>query len=226
MAIARVNQGTSGLGATGSATSGTTVTVTLSQEAVAGSMLVCMFSNGSGGSPTVDSISGGGVTWVLAGSSKTTNNYAEIWYGLNSSGVGTSVVLTLTGTTGATARATIAEFSGVATSSALDAGGTGASGNDVTPTTATITPTSGLNEVIFATFKGGNASAGPTNSFTALNSLSVSFGCAYLLVASTTGTYNTAWTIASTTWNTEIASFKAAVAAPPATNTTNFFQLL
>ena len=208
-AIALVNQGSGGLGVTGSATSGTTVGVTLSQAAVAGDCLVAFASNNVAGKPTVSSISGGGVTWVVASESNTNTDDA-IWYGVNSSGSGTSITTTFSGDlTGGTGRVTVVEFSGVATSSAQDGSGVSNNGSGTAISTGTLTPTGGLNEVILATYKGGNISTGPTNSFTALNTAGTAFQSAYLLVTSTSGSYSTSWTAASTSWDSEIASLKA-----------------
>lgn len=219
MAIALVNQGAGGLGATGSAVAGTTVTVTLSQAPLVGSMLVAFYSSPNS-LPAVSSISGGGVTWVLAKASAVTGADNEIWYGLNSNGTGTSITITANGTITAS-RVTVVEFSGVALDSALDATNSG-SGSDATPLTGAITPQTSYNEVIFASYKGTTVSTGPINSFVSLNTLNASFQNAYLLVPSTSGSYSTGWTMTGANlWNATIASFKAITATAQSSGALN-----
>ncbi len=80
-----------------------------------GSALVLFSANSSVGIPTV---SGGGVTWVK-GRSAGSHSVVDIWYGLNSSGTGTAITVSYTNATGSGA-VNVSEFSGVATSNALD----------------------------------------------------------------------------------------------------------
>lgn len=216
-AIALINQGSGGLGVTCSATSGTTITCTLSQAAVPGDTLIAYVSYNN--VLTVSSISGGGVTWALTGASNTQANADdEIWHGLNSSGSGTTITITMSGTiTVGTARATVVEFSSVG---ALDITGTTNNGVTSAITTATITPTSSLNEVIVASYKGNGFVSGPTNSFIALNTLNTSFQPAYILAASTSGSYSTSWTASTGGWNSLIASFSASRGAAATNNRT------
>jgi len=207
--IARVNQGTSGLGNTCQVGSGgTQVICTLSQAPLPGDTLV-LYNSYADGTVTGTSVTGGGVTWTLAGRSNT-NALTEIWYGTNSTGVGTSITVNLTGTVNLTVRTTITEFSGVAFYGALDKGGTGSNGAASPITTASLTPVARLNEVVVASYKGAAVSTGPTNSFTSLNTLNTSFQPVYLLVPNTSGSYSTGWTSSAGPWDSEIATFKGA----------------
>jgi hypothetical protein len=212
MAIARVDQGTGGLGAFGSATSGTTVTVNLSQAPVAGNALVA-FVAGNTSSNFIKGITGGGVTWVEFGRLVGGGAMVGLWYGVNSTGSGTSIVGTANATISSmTMRMVVAEFSGISISNPEDIKNATNSGTSTSPVTDTVDPVNNIEELFVAVHKGGTVSAGPTNSFTALTDPATSARCAYYIATNTsTNTYSTGWTQANGGWVTAIASLKGAV---------------
>jgi len=209
MAIAFVRQ------ATGGRSNATTFSVTITAP-TAGNALLMAMANNSNTNPT--SITGGGVTWVLARQQLDgTNRSGEVWYGLNSSGSGTSVDFTYAAK-GHTS-VNISEWSGVATSSALDAT------NGITASSTTIDSQSVTtaidDEVLIVAANNSNdgiaPSAGPTDSFTALTYVQGNDDndllCAYRLPG-VVGTYNTTWTVSTSEAHpVSIAAFEGT--APP-----------
>ncbi len=174
-----------------------TVTITLP---TAGNFLVCCFGCQSG-TGVISGITGGGVTWVKAQQSAT-NLDSEIWYGVNSTGIGTSVVISFASNSGPTA--VVAEFSGIV---GLDTSSSN-NGSSTTPTTASITPTKNPNVLFIGTGVGTNGvySSGPTNSWTDFT-LPVSLLAGYF-IGSSLSANSTGWTISSSvSWDTEIAAF-------------------
>jgi hypothetical protein len=200
LAIALVNQ-TSAVWSTGNS-----IVVTVPAPTNGNALFILLGSANT--SPTISSISQTGATWVQAQGSYT-NRGADIWYALNVSSAGTTVTVNLSGAGASTISVVYGEFSGIATSAALDAKGAN-TGNSTAPTTATITPISGKNALILAAMRpGGAISAGPTNSFTSMSVPDTRTRGAYLLVPSTSGTYSTAYTAGSGAWETSIATFLA-----------------
>lgn len=172
---------------------------------------------------TVASIAQTGSNWLLAKRSNT-NRVSEIWYTLNYISAGTTITLTMSGTPGSnlSISAVFQEWndSGGTSGWVLDATGANAS-TSTTPTSALITPTSGRNALIVAGARGnwGAAVSGPTNGFTnmAVGDSTTAAG-AWLVAASTSGSYSTGWTKTNNaTWDVAIASFIAPASggAPP-----------
>lgn len=128
MAIALVQQATNSQG------SGTSLVVTISAPAAGNALVVLSGSN----SAAISSISGGGVTWTLLNAGPFAFYASEIWYGLNSSGSGTTVTITYAGST--RAGAIVAEFSGVKTSAAADASAPDTSGTSTSASPGAIDP--------------------------------------------------------------------------------------
>jgi hypothetical protein len=192
-----------------SATSGGSLSCVLGSLPTAGNFLVLSYAN-TGQTPTVVSVAGDG-TW--ASSTQANGNGTaddETWYDMNATAATTTIALTLSGNTGATARVNVSEWSGVATSSALDVAATSTSPTTSNVSTSNINPIAGLNELIFADFKGPSITSGPTQGFTALATTSAASGAGYLVVANTSGQYFTTWNGGSSQYNTGISAFKAA----------------
>ncbi len=185
--------------ATGAWASGTTYTVTLSTAPVNGNALA-LCHGGSVTGTTIVSISQTGATWVK-GTSVATNRETEIWYALNVSGAGTVITVTLSSSSAGAASANAQEYSGVDTASALSGTSTG-NGNSTTPATGSATPTAGRAAVAIASTRvGGTLSAGPSNGFTALTSPdSLRNYDAYLIIASTSGSYSTDYVAGTGLW--------------------------
>ena len=158
---------------------------------------------------TVTPVTGGGVTLTQAVTVQIgIEENLYIYYGTNSSG-GTKTV-TINGTSDNWVLE-VSEWSGLANSGTLDVTGS-ATGTGTSPSSGNVTTTN-ANDLLIAfetDFSGAPPSAGPTNSFTALNSGSLNqpHNPAYRIV-SATGTYNTGWTIGSNSWGGVIAAFKA-----------------
>jgi hypothetical protein len=171
-----------------------------------GSALVLFSANNN---VNITGVSGGGVTWVRA-SASSSHSVAEIWYGLNSSGSGTAITVTYTNATGS-GGVNVSEFSGVASSKALDAVPAPTTGISTSPTTP-ITITNNANDLILAAAADtsvGATAAGPINSFIALTEAvnSNKIIPAYRIV-SATGSYNTSWTEPNTGWDAVIVALK------------------
>jgi PKD repeat protein len=185
------------------------VVATLGAAPHPGSALVLFSANNS---VNITGISGGGVTWVR-GASSSSHSVVEIWYGLNSSGSGTAVTVTYSNATGS-GGVNVSEFSGVATSNALDVAPAPTTGTSTTPTTPAAVATTNSNDLILAAaadISVGTTTAGPTNSFTALTEAANSNKIipAYRIVAAT-GSYSTGWTEPNGGWDSAIVALKAA----------------
>jgi hypothetical protein len=176
---------------------------------------------GCSSSQTINSVSGGGVTWsqVATQSELTGGIKTEIWAGDNSSGSGTTITINVSNTY-SRVDAVFTEWSGMPTTPVADGGPTGNTGRSVTASTASITPTAGKEVLILATAQGSGAvtNAGPTGGFTALTlagSNSGLVGFAYQIVGSASGSYSTSWTVAHSYdyWATLIAGWDGAAAA-------------
>jgi hypothetical protein len=191
---------------TGSATSGTVISVTITSP-TAGNALILTY-GGNPNTATIASVAGGGVTWVKAKSSNT-NRDAEIWYGLNASGLSTNVTITLNSALGGSGGlANVSEWSGLSGSSVVDASGS-ASGTSASITTATINTTNANDLIITIGRHASSSSLGNLSPFISLASPdSAAFQAAYAIVSST-GSYYGGWTLSSSVaWEAEIAAFK------------------
>ena len=207
-------QGTSG----GSAT----FTVTLGSGPASGDLMVLTVSAVSVGSPapTVSSVTETGVTWSKAVGKPNNNVDSEIWYGIVSSGAGTTITISLTkGVDEAIADA--CEYSGL-TSSPLDRT-TSTTGTTVASNTGTTATTSAPNELLVGSIA---AQISPstsqsqttnmnTNGFTLVSGNTIaSVTEGYLEnIVSSTGTYSSSTTLpsgTSYTWAGAIATFAAA----------------
>src|SRR5712691_11450667 len=210
--ITLVQQGTTGLSICGGHTS---LTVTLPANVTAGNALVVFVSWNN--QRNLTSVTGGGVTtWAQAVARLPVDPQSAIWYGLNSSG-GTNTVTVNWDSDPNSCGMSVAEFSGLFTSAALDVTAT-ATGSSTTITTGTLTTTN-ANDLLVAMGVQSSATAGaPTNGFTALTGVSASFNQeeAYNIVSST-GSYSTGWSLSgSSSWPSLIAAFKAPI---PSTTT-------
>jgi hypothetical protein len=183
------------------------VVATLAAAPHPGSALVLFSANDS---VSVTGVSGGGVTWVR-GTSGGSHAAIDIWYGLNSSGSGTAITVTYTDATGS-GGVNVSEFSGVATSNALDVAPTTGSGISTNPTTPTAVTTNAHDLIVGAAADTDLAAttAGPTNSFTALTEAANANKIvpAYRIV-SAAGSYNTGWTEGNDGWDTAILALKS-----------------
>jgi RHS repeat-associated protein len=195
------------------------VTTTLSSAPRAGDTLILIVGSGV----SISSIVGGGVTWQKAIKSNSFSD-AEIWYGLNSSGSGTNVTTTFF-TCAFGCYLSLSEWSGVATSSAIDATSSRASAGVSTMISPTST-TSNANDLIITAAKAYNPvvlTSGPTGAFTALNTASSSnMNYAYDVVNTAVST-STSWTFASNSgwFDSVIAAFKAGSGGSSGTSTTS-----
>ena len=170
---------------------------------------------------TVSSVTSSGCTWSSAIASSSGNSRVEIWYCPNNSGGVTSVTFTMSGSERWIAR--VSEWSGVATTSPLNAQNATA-GAFGTSTTASVTAV-GSGSLVIAT-SGWNwsstTSAGPTNSFTTIGTnihngtVQRSLIGAYK-VGVAAGAQSTGWTISGDVdWGAVAASFTESGGAPPA----------
>jgi hypothetical protein len=194
---------------------GSTNTITLSAAPHAGSLLLLVFRNGTDANDIV-SVTGGGVTWVKAQSWTTpAGRVSDIWYGLNSTGVGTTITYTLTGAAAQFYTAGVSEWAGVAAVNAIDGNPAQASGTSTTPTTPTITPAV-PNELFVGLIASlGAFGAGPGGGFTQLGLAGV--GGAGFLIATDPAAHTMSWTTTSAAFTAGLVSFEPVqAAAPPA----------
>jgi hypothetical protein len=200
-AIAFVQQKTATYSSTAS------VVVTLNAVPHVASALVLYSDNDS---VNVTGVSGGGVSWVR-GSSSGSHSVIDIWYGLNSSGSGTAITVTYSDATGS-GGVNVSEFSGVATSNALDVAPASASGVSTTPTTPTAVTTNASDLILAgaADSSVGATTGGPTNSFIALSeAANINKIIPAYRVVTVTGSYSTSWTEPSEGWDAAIVALKA-----------------
>jgi hypothetical protein len=187
--------------------SGSTITLNLNQNPHVGNALVLSLANDS---RFAVSVTGGGVTWAQATSS-CNHICTEIWYGLNSSGSGTSITVNY-GNTGNIA-AQISEYTGVGGVDAVGAN------NGISASIATASPTTlNANDLLVAAAgvhgaSGLTVSAGPTKNFYPLNTAAAAANDPTIVpgygVFSATGIYSTGWTLSSSAgWDTVIVALK------------------
>jgi hypothetical protein len=129
---------------------------------------------------------------------------------LNSASGGTAITVTYTNATGS-GGVNVSEFSGVATSNALDVAPAINSGISTTPTSPTAVTTNANDLIVVAAADTtiSATTAGPTNSFIALAEAANSNKIipAYRIVT-TTGSYNTNWTESNGGWDSAIVALK------------------
>lgn len=175
----------------------------------AGNCLILGWASGNSTVTYLTSVSGGGVTWIRA----TDTSYlrsAEVWYGLNSTGL--SSTITMTTIANSTDEVNISQWSGCPTSGFVEQYQRSRL-NNATSTTATLTITN-PKDLVYAMVRSNAASlvSGPGQGFTALaSSTPVSTDFAYLLPG-TLGSYFTTWV-----WNASISGDAVILALRPAT---------
>jgi hypothetical protein len=202
--------------ARGTATSGSTIAVTLGAAPTSGNVLIAVYGAVVNPATTVSSITQTGVTWTQK-TVKLHNNYyeSEIWLGVVGAGASTSVTLSLSGSIPATYAvvADICEYYGVATTTDKTATNGGGS---VYPDTGTTANTTQATELwIGGTVLSSYTQSTPTNGFTLLDGALTGYtSTAYLeKIASAIGTANSGTTgAASGQWSGCIATFKALTA--------------
>jgi outer membrane protein assembly factor BamB len=183
--------------ASNSANGVSTLNVTLGAAPAGGNTLVLY--SGVAGAATVSTVSGGGVTWLNGTAVAPNSGCTEIWYGLNSSGSGTTITITYTQTDNLVAR--VAEFSGILASGALDVKA-GCGSTSASPATMPSLTTTNANDLILSVYgtSGGNTYGASTNSFSDFPTVTATndtVGFSYKIVSST-GTYTSSRTVTST----------------------------
>lgn len=185
--------------ATGSTTSGTSFTVPIASTA--GDALVASIAIGAGSTGSVTSVTdSAGNAWTkgpvgfLSGSS----TRVELWYRTNAAAV-TRVTVNLN--TAKAAGANVAEFSGVAASSALDAaaGNTGTA-SSTTAATPSITTTNADDVIVGAiNYPSSTITSTLAPGWSALSNLGVSpvNGRAAYRIVSSTGSWSASWTLSA-----------------------------
>ena len=203
-------------------TIGSTSPYTITAPA-SGNVLLGCFANRNSTNTTITSVSQTNVTWTFVGRvNSQSSNSVEIWYGVASASAGTSVTITwAAGTT--TLIHQISEWSGVNTSSPVDAALISNTVTGVSSISSGNYTTTNANDVMISCVQGtgGTNPSTPTNSFTQLQvgnagsgGSSRNFGTAYRVVAST-GTYSTGWTVQTTNQSMVLVGFKQAASAIP-----------
>lgn len=126
---------------------------------------------------------------------------------LNAGAGATTVTFTPSATT--TVRLIIDEFSGIATSSALDQTATGGPTGSTSPSTSSVTTTQ-ANELLFALITTSNSFGGFTagSGYTLDQTIASKFYSEYQVVSST-GSYVGNATITNDTWDAVLATYKA-----------------
>lgn len=192
---------------------GTTNTVTLAKAPGVGSMLLLVFRNGND-SNDVTSVAGGGVNWVKA-QSWTSPSIGDIWYGLNSTGVGTAITINLSGVASGTYAAGVSEWSGVATTNALDGAPAPATGTSTTPTTPSITPAVPGELFVGLISSAGAFTPGTVGGgFTKLG-LGTNDGAGYL-IGTDSSAHAMSWTTTNAAFTAGAVSFDPALVPAPA----------
>ena len=128
----------------------TTFTATLATGVTAGHWLVCQVVACNSTSTTVNSISGGGVTWTR-GPTATFSRHDEIWYGATSAGTSGSTTNTVTLNQADNPELVVSEWSGVGTIGPTNTN----SGTSTTESVPSITTTA-ANSVVVVTLDPNN----------------------------------------------------------------------
>ena len=192
------------------------LSLTLTNAIAQGDALVLIVADQSQNSSVVNTVTETGATWTKATSTgSTSNGDAEIWYALNvPSSASTTINVNLTGTTNVQI-ADVSEYSGVATSGALDKTAN-ANNTSASVSAGSVTPSQSGELVVSDAYvlNGNSTQPAPTNSFTSLlQSPGLSgnyrgYG-AYLVDGSSSG-ISTTWTEpgGAGSWAAAIASFE------------------
>ena len=216
MAIAFVQSGS------GAGTTSVVFTPTLT-----GGNLVVVSARSSGGTGLDITVADGVNTYSLARNQDQTTDTTThtIKYAMNVAGGATTI--TVTGAVGGTVRAAFAEYSGVATTSALDQVNS-AEGTDNSMETGDVTTTV-ADELLFSAVNTGGAVAdlAAAASYTIRETVATSrFAIADRIVAATS-TYNGDWSCGTNnSWSAVIATFKIAsgAATPIAGSYLNYYR--
>jgi len=178
-----------------------TLPVTLTSPSTSGNALVAVVALAAGSSASVTSVTdSAGGTWTRGpvGFLTGANTRVEIWYRLAATSV-TSVTATLSAAK--TAAVNVTEWSGVASSSAVDGsvGGSGASATTVT--TPSLATTNATDVVIGAiNYPAAATSTLAPGSFISLSDLNAStsvHGRAAYALSSATGSFQASWTLSA-----------------------------
>lgn len=197
--------------AVGTWTTGTTIPVTVAAP-TSGNFVLAGAGLG-GGAFTVSSETQTNVAWNAAADiTKNVSRDLELWSGIANASAGTTATTNLSATGNANSSVNASEWSGVATSGALDQTAS-ASGTTSAPT-ITITPTAGLNQLIVVACKTANQVETAPAGWTALtdNGTGNSPFLAYQVVASTSGSYTATWPTSASAWVAVAACYKAPAA--------------
>lgn len=201
------------------ATSGSTVTVTLGAGTTAGNcLIVCAGTLQSSANPAVSGITLGGSAGNFAVAKKLNAagiRNCETWADPNCAGGQTSVVVSFSGGSGSALRMNVwvMEWSGLATSSVTDATSSGSSSSSSSFSSGSTGTLGQASELVVGADM-GDSPTGPGSPWTNLTGLVSSGGflIGYQVVSATTAlTYS--GTDVNTFWSAVIASFKGAGAA-------------
>ena len=145
----------------------------------------------------------------------------DIWYGHNSSGSGTAITITFSGSIGLNPTANVSEWSGLLNQGPTSTNTNSNTSGSSTMTTNSVTPTNPASLVIAVMGGSGSPtySSGPTNGFTRMTAPS---GSAVVLegayqIETSSASYSTgmSWT-SSPPWAAAIAAFDSPLAIPKA----------
>lgn len=188
------------------------LTVTIPTPGVGNALIACIAGFGAG--TTVVTVTGGGCTWSQYGSITANGTPAFLWVGLNSSGIGTAIVITLSA--GTNTSANVSEWSGIVTSSATDGAVTAGIGTSTTPATGNYTSTNAQNLIIAMIAHGASTTVttAPSSPWISLTSAyGIKAASAAYQIVSSTGTFSAGWTVSgSTGWSAVIGGLKASAA--------------
>lgn len=212
--------------ASGTATAGTTITVTLSSPTTAGNCLIVKVGTfESTAAPTVSGITLGGSAGNFADAKNISTGtvFCDIWTDQNCAGGQTSVVVTLTGGAGSFPcyAAVVEEWSGVQTASAVDTVNGGASSGTTFSSGSSGTLAQPNEVVVGAAYVESSTITGPGAPWTELSAVVVTnsiincaLQCGYQVVSATTAqTYS--GTNGSGPWASVIVSLKGSSATAP-----------
>lgn len=180
------------------------LSVTIVEPAIGNALVLAVGGNLAGGS--VSTVSGGGVTWSkVIGTS--INRLSEIWCGPASSGVGTTVTMTVSGTD--TNQMTVSEWSGMDCTVVSSATAGSASNATITSGNAVVVDPGSMIYAVVRWGGGQTYVSGPSASFTSLGRIITRSDSGYLL-PNAVGTYSTVWTVTlAVPWDIQIAEFRS-----------------
>ena len=217
-AIAFVQQQTLNVATSGAGVN--SVPLTLPNTITTGDALVLVIADQSQNTSTVSGVTETGATWAKAQSTgSTADGDAEIWYALNvPSSASKMITVALTGTTNVQI-ADVSEYSGVATTSALDqkTSNTGSGTGSAPVSAGSVTPSESGELIVSDAYlsNGTGTQPAPSNGFTALTQSAGTSGFykgygAYL-VDGASSSISTTWTGPSNgayVWSAAVASFE------------------